>query len=206
MSDQHHLANRSKTDLSKKVEHNAPSAQRSLKSATNAADRLASSIGNAATSSVESLTSAAANDHGASTARALASSASVGGRVVKTTLKTSVNIVAKVPETVRRAPGNKSVLARNAIFSPPNDTSPEIQTEVYRIRNRRRSADRFGACRQSVLRAAQSSRIGRRHGILGNGACVAERASSGSGRESYKNGNSRRGAGAKDNPEDRHKS
>lgn len=103
MSNQHHLANRSKTDLSKKVEHNAPPAQRSLKSAANAADRIASSVGNAITSSVESFTSSAANDHGAKTAQTITSAASTGGRVVKTTLKTSVNVVAKVPEAVKRA-------------------------------------------------------------------------------------------------------
>lgn len=103
MSDKHHLANRSKTDLSKKVEHNAPSAQRSLKTAASAAERVSGSVGNALTSTVDSLAGSAGNDHGAKSAQMLSSATAAGGRVVSTALRSSVNVVAKVPESIKRA-------------------------------------------------------------------------------------------------------
>lgn len=102
MSNQNHIANRSKTDLSKQVKHNTPSAQRSLKSATNVVDKAASAVESVASSAVGSLTSSAGNDFGAKSAQTLASAASTGGRVVSTSLRTSVNVVAKVPAAVQR--------------------------------------------------------------------------------------------------------
>lgn len=102
MSDKHHLANRARTSLESQVTHTAPSAQRSLKSATNVVDKASSVIESVASSAVGSLTSGAGNDFGAKSAQTLSSAASTGGRVVSTSLRTSVNVIAKVPTAVQR--------------------------------------------------------------------------------------------------------
>lgn len=101
-------AQRQKVELTKKVTHETPSAQRSIKSnAASAADKTISGVGNViVTSADRSATGGAAIAHSVKAAQAAASAAAVSGRVVKTAIKTSVKtskIVAKVPHAVKNA-------------------------------------------------------------------------------------------------------